>query len=107
MQKPPQIFQRVGHTLQEMSFALIEAAKSVSPQGLQDAHVNVSIVMSHERFAVELHKTSKRLQIMIKQVLTHFRRQVGLGVKQKRSDIVLQGPFATALIVHKKWLAVP
>src|SRR5712671_570050 len=44
---------------------------------------------------------------MIKQVLTHFRRQVGLGVKQKRSDIVLQGTFATALIVHKKWLAVP
>src|SRR6266436_3565039 len=44
---------------------------------------------------------------MIEQVLTHFRRQVSLGVKQKRSDIVLQGTFATALIVHKKWLAVP
>src|SRR6266849_2621028 len=88
-----------------MSFALVKATKSVGPQGLQDAHVNVRIVMPHKCFAVELYVAGKRLQIMIEQVLTHFRRQIGLGVKQKRSDIVLQGTFAPTLIVHEKRLA--
>ena len=43
---------------------------------------------------------------MIEQLLAQVRRQVGLGVVQKRSDIVLQRAFAAALIVEEKRLAV-
>src|ERR1700730_4323377 len=43
---------------------------------------------------------------MIEQILTKFRRQIGLSVKQKRSNIVLQRTFAAALIIHKEGLAV-
>src|ERR1700730_1944635 len=43
---------------------------------------------------------------MIEQVLANLRRQIGLSVEQKRSNIVLQRTFAAALIIHKEGLAV-
>src|SRR6266481_8327493 len=41
---------------------------------------------------------------MIEQLLAQIRGQVGLGVIQKRSNIVLQRTFAAALIVEEKGL---
>src|ERR1039457_4655136 len=41
---------------------------------------------------------------MIEQLLAQLRGQVGFGIVQKRSDIVLQRAFAAALIVEKKRL---
>ena len=39
-------------------------------------------------------------------MLAQVRRQIGLGIVQKRGDIVLQRAFAAALIVHKEWAPV-
>ena len=44
--------------------------------------------------------------IMIEQLLAQCGRQVGLGVVEKRSDVVLQRAFAAALIIEEKRLAV-
>ena len=106
VKQPAQVFQRVGHALQKMSFALVEAAKSVSAQRLHDADVNVGVVVLHEHFAIELDETGQRVEIVIEQLLAQLRRQIGLGVVEKRRDVVLQRAFAAALIIQKKWLAV-
>src|SRR6202163_703074 len=87
-----------------MFFALVKAAKSISAQGLHNANVNVSVVILHERGAIEIEETGQAVEIMIEQLLAQFGRQVRLGIVQKRSDIVLQRAFAAALIVQEKWL---
>src|ERR1700730_19474268 len=102
MQQPPQVLQRVRHALQKMRFALVKSAKSISAQRLHDAHINVGVVMPQERFAIELYVLTKRLQIMVEQVLAQFRRQIGLRVEQKRSSIVLQRALAAALIIPEE-----
>ena len=51
--------------MKKMSFALIEAAKTVSPHRLHDADVNVRIVVLHELFACELDKRGKAVNIVI------------------------------------------
>src|ERR1700726_4525269 len=43
---------------------------------------------------------------MIEKFLPQLGRQVGLGVEQKRRDVVLQGALAPALVVHKIGLAI-
>src|SRR6202158_3641429 len=43
---------------------------------------------------------------MIEELLAEFGGQVGLGIVQKRGDVVLQSAFAAALIVHKKGIAI-
>jgi hypothetical protein len=48
MQKPPEIFQRIGNALKEMRFPLVEPTKSLSSESLHDAHINVSVVMMQE-----------------------------------------------------------
>src|SRR5712692_7223576 len=89
-----------------MSFAFVKPAKAISAQGLRDANVNVGIVVLHEHFALKLDEISQPGDVTIKQFLAQFRRQIGLGIVQKRSDIVLQRAFAAALIIQEKWLAV-
>ncbi len=89
-----------------MSFALIEAAKAISAQRLHDADINVGVVVLHERFAIQLDETGKRVEIVIEQLLAQLRRQIGLAIVQKRGDVVLQRAFAAALVIQEKWLAV-
>src|SRR6267143_3142558 len=52
VKEPAEIFQGIGHTLQKMSLALIKTAKAVSAQCLQDADVNIGVVVPQEDFAV-------------------------------------------------------
>ena len=89
-----------------MSLALVKSAKAVSAQRLHDSNVDIGVVVPHEGFAVKLNETAKLFEIMFEQLLAQFRRQVGLGIVQKRSDVVLQRPFAAALIIHKIGIAV-
>ena len=49
MGQPAKVLKCIGHALQEMWFALVEAAKSVRPQRLHDAHIHVGVVVLHER----------------------------------------------------------
>ena len=51
-------------------------------------------------------KAAELLDIKIKQLLAQLRRQIGLGIVQKGSDVVLQRPFASALIIQEKRLTV-
>src|SRR5882762_5977417 len=106
VKEPAEIFQGVGHALQKMSLALIKAAKAVSAQRLQDADVNVGVVVAQEDVAVQLDKAGKAVEIVIEKLLTELGRQVGFGIVQERGDVVLQGAFAPALIVDKKGIAV-
>ena len=39
---------------------------------------------------------------MLEQFLAQLRRQIGLGIVQKGSDVVLQRAFAPALVIQKK-----
>src|SRR2546428_9690735 len=89
-----------------MCLALIKAAKPVRPQSLHDSDKDVGVVVLHEGFAIERNESCKRVEIVIEQLLAQLRRQIGLGVIQERSDVVLQRALAAALIVEKKWLAV-
>ena len=102
VKQPTQVFQRVRHALQKMSLALIKSAKAVGAERLQDAYVNVRIVVLHERFALQLDEAGKRFDVMVEQLLAQLRRQIGLGIVQKRSDVVLQRAFAAALIIQEK-----
>ena len=86
-----------------MHFTFVESAKPVSAQRLHDADVNVGVVILHELGAIKIEETGQAVEIMIEQLLAQVRRQVGLGVVQKRSDIVLQRAFTSALIVKEKW----
>src|SRR6266850_2173163 len=106
VKEPAEIFQGVGHALQKMSLALIKAAKAVSAQCLQDADVNIGVVVAQEGAAVQLDETGKPFEIVIEKLLTELGRQVGFGIVQERGDVVLQGAFAPALIVDKKGIAV-
>ena len=51
-------------------------------------------------------KARRRVEIVIEQLLAQVGRQIGLGVVQKRGDVVLQRAFAAALVIEKEGLAV-
>src|SRR5467141_1915249 len=106
VKEPAEVLQRVRHALQKMSLALIETAKAVSPQCLQDADINIGVVVPQKDFAVYLDKAGKPVEIVIEKLLTELGRQVGFGIVQERGDVVLQSTFASALIVDKKGIAV-
>src|SRR5258706_9932114 len=106
MKQPAEIFQRVGHALQEMRPAFEETAKTVSAEGLHDADINVGIVVAEESFAIEGDEAGKAVKIVIEELLAQIGREVGLGVVQERSDVVLQSAFAATLVVDEKRIAV-
>src|SRR6202035_501585 len=43
---------------------------------------------------------------MIQQLLPQLRRKIGLGVVEKRGNVILQRTLAPALIVEEKWLSM-
>src|SRR5258708_14239637 len=104
MKQPANIFQRIGHALQEMLFALVKTAKSIGAESLHDTDVNVGIVKLHEHGAIEIEETSQAIEIVIEQLLAQLGGQIGLGIIQKRCNIILQRAFAAALAVKKKRL---
>src|SRR5260221_10719604 len=102
MKQPANIFQRIGHALQEMLFALVKTAKSIGAESLHDTDVNVGIVKLHEHGAIEIEETSQAIEIVIEQLLAQLGGQIGLGIIQKRSNIILQHAFAAALVGQEK-----
>src|SRR2546429_583740 len=48
----------------------------------------------------------ERAKIIIEKVVTEFGREVGLGVEEQRSEVVLQGACTAALVVDEIRLAV-
>src|SRR5713226_842349 len=80
MKQPAEVFQRVRHTLEKMRSAFIKAAKTVGPERLQDANVDVGVVVAQEGFAIERDETGETVEIVIEELLAEFGRKVGLGV---------------------------
>src|SRR5260370_34161374 len=89
-----------------MRSALVKAAKTVGAERLQDANVDVGVVVAQEGFAIESDETREPVKIMIEKLLAEFWREIGLGIVQQRGDVILEGTFAAALIVHEKGIAV-
>ena len=87
-----------------MRLALIKAAKAIRAQRLHDADVHVGVKVPHEHFAIKLgDETCKLVEVVIEQLLAQLRRQIGLGIVQKRRDVILQRAFAAALVIQEKW----
>src|SRR5713101_228379 len=89
-----------------MSPAFEETAKTVSTEGLHDADINVGVVVAEESFAIERDEAGKAVEIVIEELLAQIGREVGLGVVQERSDVILESAFAAALVVDKKGITV-
>src|ERR1700737_844448 len=89
-----------------MSLALVKAAKTISTQRLQDADVDICVVVAHEFLAVQLDETRERIEVVIEQLLAQFGGQVRLGVVQKRGDVILKRAFSAALVIQKKRLPI-
>src|ERR1700676_1844214 len=106
MQKPAEIFQRVGNALEEVRFAFVEAAETVGAEGLHDADVDIGVVIAEEGFAIERDVAGERANIIINKLLAEFGGEIGFGVVEKRGDVVLESPFAAALVVDEERLAV-
>src|SRR4029077_19227439 len=104
MQQPAQVLQGVGYTLQKMSLALVESAKAISPQRLQDADIDVAVVMMQKGFALHINEAGKLVDIEVEELLAQLRRQISLSIVQQGSDVILQRSLAAALIVQEKRL---
>jgi hypothetical protein len=106
MQEPAEIFQGVRDALKKVGFALVEAAETVSAEGLHDADVDVGVVIVEEGFAINRDKFFERAKIVVEKLLAKFGRKIGFGVVEERGDVVLQSTFAAALVVDEIGLAV-
>src|SRR5208283_1364774 len=101
-----QVFERIRHRLQKVRLALVEASEPVGAKRLQDAHVDIRIVMLHKVGALQVHHTSKAVEIVLQKLLAQRRRQVGFAVVEQRRNVVLQSALASALVVEKPRLAL-
>ena len=106
VEQPAEILESVGDALQEMNFTFVEAAKTVGPEGLHDANVDVSVVIAEKNFAIELDVVFEGVEIVIEELRANSRGKIGFGVIEERGDVILQSAFAAALIVDKIRLAV-
>src|ERR1700693_3133835 len=89
-----------------MCLALVKSSKSIRAQRLHQSHIHIRVVIAKKFLAVETENPTKRAKIFLQELLTNFRRQIRLGIKQQRRNVVLQRPFASTLIIHKRWLAI-
>ena len=104
--EPAQVLERVGTDCRKCGFALVEAAEAVGAEGLQDADVDVGVVVLHERAAIERDECGEAVEIVVEQLLAQRGRQIGLAVVEQRGDVVLQRAFAAALVVEEERLAI-
>jgi hypothetical protein len=73
---------------------------------LQDADVNVGVVVAEEGFAVERDEAGETVEIMIEELLAEFGGEIGFGIVEERGDIVLESTLAATLVVDEKGIAV-
>src|SRR5580700_2757904 len=89
-----------------MCLALVESAKPICTQRLQNPDVHISVVIMQKCGTLNVNEIAKLFDIKIEQLLAQFGRKIGLGIVQKGSDVVLKRAFASALIVEEKRLSV-
>ena len=89
-----------------MGAAFVEPAEPVSAERLENSGVDVSIVMLEKSVAIDVGVFGDAIEIVIEKLLAEFGREIGLGVEEKRGQVVLECAFAAALIVEKIGFAV-
>ena len=87
-----------------MRFAFVKTTKSIRAQRLHYSHVNITIVVLHELFAINLDEPGESIEIVIEQLQAQLRRKISLRVVQKRRDVILQRAFAATLVIQEKGL---
>ncbi len=63
--------------------------------------------MAEEGVAIQIDVLAESLEIVVKQLLPQRRRQIGLGVEQQGSDVILQSALASALVIEEERIAIP
>jgi hypothetical protein len=106
VQEPAKIFQGVGNALKKVGAPLEEATEAVGAERLEDADVNIGVVVLEKGVAVDVGVLRDAVEIVIEKLLAKLRREIGFCVEEERSEIVLKRAFATALIVKKMGLAL-
>jgi len=62
--------------------------------------------MLQEGFAGHINVAAQNIEVMIEQLLPQFGRKIGLGIVQKRGDVILQRSLAPALVIEEIRLSV-
>src|SRR5947207_6678833 len=89
-----------------MRSSLVTPSVSLLTQRLNYTEVIVVVKVVQKSFAVDGDVVGERAKIIIEKVVTEFGREVGLGVEEQRSEVVLQGACTAALVVDEIRLAV-
>src|SRR5437762_8897238 len=89
-----------------MRTTFVESAETIGAERLKNSGVDVSIVVLEKSVAIDLGVFGDAIEIVIEKLLTEFGREIGLGVEEKRGQVVLECAFAAALIVEKIGFAV-
>ena len=100
--EPAEVLEGVGNGLEEVGFALVEAAETVCAEGLHDADVDVGVVVLHECGAIDGDECGEAVEVVIEKLLAQCGRQIGLSVVEKGSDVVLKRAFAASLVVEEE-----
>ncbi len=106
VQEPTKIFQRIRNALQKVRLALIKAAKTVCAERLEDADVDVGVVVLQKSVAIDFGEFGDGIKIVIEKLLAKFGRKIGFGIEEERGQIVLERAFAAALIVEEIRLSI-
>ena len=95
-----QVVVREGYALDEVGFALEEAAVAVGAEGLEYAQEDVVPEMVHEvRVAVER-------DIVLQQLVAYGLGEVALGAEEERRHVVLCRAAPSALVVDVEQLRI-
>jgi len=92
--------------LEKVDFAFVKTAETVSAEGLQDADVDIGVVIAQESLAIDRNEICEGTQIIVEKMFAEIGREIGFAVIKERGDVVLEGAFAAALIVEEIRLAI-
>ncbi len=106
LQQPLQVADGVGHALEKMGLALVEAAIAVGAHGLQDADEGEPAIKLLETDRVDRRQRGRGLQILRLELVAEIERQVRLGVEQQRGEVVRQRAAPSPLVIDEPRLAV-
>jgi hypothetical protein len=101
VEEPAKIFEGVRNALEEVRATFVKAAETVSAESLQDADVNVGVVVLEKSIAFDVGVFGDGIEIVIEELLAEFRGEIGFGVEEERGEIVLKRAFATALVIEE------
>jgi hypothetical protein len=89
-----------------MGAAFVKAAETIGAECLENANVNVGVIVLEEDVAVDVDVFRDAVEIVIEELLAEFGRKVGFRIEEERGEIVLQSALAAALVIEEIRLAM-